>query len=65
MRVYIGITGHIKNHQNFKFLFFSRESEKPIFTELLLEKIGNAGISSETTIPGISSEPTIPGVVYV
>ena len=22
MRVYIGITGHIKNHQNFKFLFF-------------------------------------------
>ena len=24
--------GHIKNHQNFKILFWSRESEKPIFT---------------------------------
>ena len=32
MRVYIEITGHVKNHQNFKFLFFSRESEKSIFT---------------------------------
>ena len=28
MRVYIEITGHIKNHQNFKILFWSRESEK-------------------------------------
>ena len=61
MRVYIEITGHIKNHQNFKILFWSRESEKPIFTifpEILLEKIWNTGISSETMIPGISSEPT-------
>ena len=53
MRVYIGITGHIKNHQNFKFLFFFRESEKPIFTifpEFFYEKMGwNTGITSETT----------------
>ena len=43
MRVYIGITGHIKNHQNFKILFWSRESEKPIFTifpENFYEKMG-------------------------
>ena len=43
MRVYIGITGHIKNHQNFKILFWSRESEKPIFTifpEFFYEKMG-------------------------
>ena len=25
MRVYIGITGHIKNHQNFKILFWSQD----------------------------------------
>ena len=31
MRVYIEITGYIKNHQNFKILFWSRESKKPIF----------------------------------
>ena len=31
MRVYIGNTGYIKNHQNFKILFCSRESKKPIF----------------------------------
>ena len=61
MRVYIEITGHIKNHQNFKILFWSRESEKPIFTifpEFLREKIRNTGITSETTIPEISSETT-------
>ena len=52
MRVYIGITGHIKNHQNFKILFWSRESEKPIFTifpEFFYEKCAGNGISSETT----------------
>ena len=53
MRVYIGITGHIKNHQNFKILFWSRESEKPMFTifpDFLTKKCaGNLGISSETT----------------
>ena len=32
MRVYIEITGYIKNHQNFKILFWSRESKKTIFT---------------------------------
>ena len=43
MRVYIEITRHIKNHQNFKTLFWSRESEKPIFTifpEFVYEKMG-------------------------
>ena len=43
MRVYIGITGHIKNHQNFKILFWSRESEKTIFTifpDFFYEKLG-------------------------
>ena len=53
MRVYIGNTGHIKNHQNFKILFWSRESEKPIFTifpDFFTKKwAGNLGISSETT----------------
>ncbi len=32
MRVYIENIGHIKNHQNFKILFWSRESKKLIFT---------------------------------
>ena len=32
MRFYIEITGYIKNHQKFKILFWSRESEKQIFT---------------------------------
>ena len=61
MRVYIKNIGHIKDYQNFKILFWSRESEKPIFTiflEILTRKIRVTGISSETTIPGISSEPT-------
>ena len=53
MRVYIEITGHIKNHQNFKILFWSQESKKQIFT-IFQKKItkkwaGNLGISSETT----------------
>ena len=63
MRVYIEITGYIKNHQKFKILFWSRESEKPIFTifpEFLRAKIRDTEISSETTIPEISSETTIP-----
>ena len=54
-----------KNHENFKFLFWSRESEKPIFTifpEIFTRKIRDTEISSETTIPGISSETTIPGI---
>ena len=53
MRFYIEITGYIKNHQNFKILFWSRESEKTIFTifpEFFTKKwAGNLGISSETT----------------
>ena len=54
MRVYIGNTGHVKNHQNFKFLFWSREFKKLIFTifpEIFYEKMGREsgkGISSET-----------------
>ena len=50
-----------KNHKNFAILFWSQESEKPIFTifpEFLREKIRDTGISSETTIPEISSETT-------
>ena len=43
MRVYIGNIGHIKNHENFKILFWSREYKKPIFTifpEFSYEKMG-------------------------
>ena len=43
MRVYIKNIGHIKNHQNYKILFWSRESEKQIFTiipEFFYEKMG-------------------------
>ena len=50
MRVYIEITGHIKNHQNFKILFWSRESEKRIFTifpEIFTIKIRDMGIDDE------------------
>ncbi len=32
MKVYIEITGYIKNHKKFKILFWSRESKKTIFT---------------------------------
>ena len=58
---YIGNTGHIRNRQNFKILFWSWESEKADssnFPEIFTRKIWNTGISSETTIPGISSETT-------
>ena len=54
-----------KSHENFKILFWSRESEKPIFTifpEFLREKIRDTEISSETTILEISSETTIPAI---
>ena len=63
MMFYFEITGHIKNHQKFKFLCWSRESEKMIFTifpEIFYEKMGRKyGITSETTIPGISSDPAV------
>ena len=53
MKVYIGNTRHIKNHQNKKNLFWSRESEKQIFTifpDFFTKKwAGNLGITSETT----------------
>ena len=53
MRVYIEITGYVKNHQKFKILFWSRESEKPIFTifpDLFTKNwTGNLGITCETT----------------
>ena len=66
MMFYLEITGYIKNHQNFKILFWSRESEKMIFTifpEKIYEKMGwKYGITSETTITEISSETTIPGI---
>ena len=45
--VYIGNTGHMKNHENFKILFWSWESEKSIFTifpEIFMRKIWNTGI---------------------
>ena len=50
-----------KNHEDFKILFWSRESKKPIFTnfpKIFTRIIRNTGISSETTILGISSETT-------
>ena len=54
MMFYVEITGYIKNHKNFKFLFWSLESEKMIFTifpENFYEKMGwKYGITSETTI---------------
>ena len=53
MMVYIGNTGHIKNHKKFNILFWSWESEKPIFTifpDFFAKKwAGNLGITSETT----------------
>ena len=50
MRIYIEITGYIKNHQKFKILFWSRESEKRIFTifpEIFAIKIQDMGIDDE------------------
>ena len=66
MMVYVEITGYIKNHQKFKFLFWSQESEKMIFTifpENFYEKMGRKyGITSETTITEISSDPAVTGI---
>ena len=62
MRVYIEITGHIKNHQNFKISFWSRESEKPMFTifhNFFKKKWArNPGRESRVRRPGASSETT-------
>ena len=43
MEVYMEITGYIKNHQNFKILFCSRESKKTDFYDFsgfFYEKMG-------------------------
>ena len=54
MMFYSEITGYIKNHQNFKFLFWCRESEKMIFTifpEIFYEKMGwKYGITSDPAV---------------
>ena len=53
--VYIGNTGHIKNHQNVKILFWSRDSEKQIFTiftEFFLRKNGPEIWESRVKRPG-------------
>ena len=50
MRVYMEITGYIKNHQKFTILFWSRESEKRIFTifpEIFTREIRDMGINDE------------------
>ena len=62
MRVYMEITGYVKNHQNFKILFWSRESEKPIFLifpEIFTRKIWNTGISSEMPTPSGKIDPKL------
>ena len=60
MRVYIGITGHIKNHQNFKFLFFSGSPKNRFlrfFRKFFTKKwAGNPGRESRVKRPGASSE---------
>jgi len=58
MRVYIEITGYIKNHQNFKILFRSWESEKPIFRifpEFFTKNQGNRfyGISGNRNLSAL------------
>ena len=48
--VHIGNTGHIKNHKNFKILFWSLESEKQIFTifpDFFYEKMGRKSENHE------------------
>ena len=55
MTIYIRITGHIKNHENFKILFWSRESEKLVFTiflDLFLRKNGPEIWESRVRRPG-------------
>ena len=61
MRVYIENIGHIKYHQNFKILFWSRESKKTIFTnfpDFFYEKMGRESGNHEWDDLGISSETT-------
>ena len=45
MRVYIENTGHIKKHEKFKILFWSRESKKTLFfdfPEKIRKKLGKS-----------------------
>merc|ERR1712187_298023 len=60
MRVYIEITGHIKNHQNFKFLFFPGSPKNRFlrfFRKFFTKKwAGNPGRESRVRRPGASSE---------
>ena len=56
MMIYIENVGHIKNHQNFKILFWSQESEKPIFRNFpgifTIKMAGNPGMESRVRRPG-------------
>ena len=53
MRVYIEITGYIKNHQNFKILFWSRDSKKQFFTIFPEHEMPGAGCRvPEHEMPG-------------
>ena len=73
---YLEITGYIKNHQKFKFLFWSRESEKMIFTNFSEKFTKNGleirnhewdddyGISSDPAVTEISSDPAVYGAVF-
>ena len=62
MRVYIEITGYVKNHQKFKILFWFRESKNRFsrfFRKFFTKKwAGNPGMESRVKRPGASSETT-------
>ena len=65
MKVYIEITGYIKNHQNFKILFWSRESKKPIFRifpDFFTKKSGKSKIAIFPEI-AISGNRNLVGLV--
>ena len=51
MKVYIGNTGHIKNHKKFKILFWSRESKKPIRHRRLTRDSRNRPLIRDSRIP--------------
>ena len=65
MKVYIGSTGHIKNHKNFKILFWSRESKKTIFwifPDFFTKKSGTSKIAIFLEI-AISGNRNLVGLV--
>ena len=49
MKVYIGNTGHIKNHQNFILVPGIQKTDFPDFSGIFKKKMPETGISSETT----------------